>query len=134
MTANALAGFWNRRSWEDEQIMMKPSLQTQTQRLMPPVTSFGSVRGGILQRTCTCGSSTAASGEYKERLKQRLSLQRKTLNSETGTQTAAKVPTTVPEVPCSPDHSMNLDTFVEVTGKNGRLTVKHDQPMFKKPI
>jgi Domain of unknown function (DUF4157) len=72
--------------------------------------SFAPVHAGLLQRKCACGGTPGPTGECEACRKKRLSLQRRTLNSEHETQSPAEVPAIVHDVLRSPGQPLNADT------------------------
>src|SRR6266581_172030 len=63
---------------------MRARMQWQVKEAMKPRPSLTPMRSRLLQRKCACGGTAGPSGECEECRKKRLSLQRKTLNSELG--------------------------------------------------
>jgi hypothetical protein len=65
---------------------------------------------GQLQRKCACGGKPGVTGECEECQKKRLSLQRKSRNSEVRSRNHSYVPPIVHEVLRSPGHPLDADT------------------------
>jgi Domain of unknown function (DUF4157) len=75
-----------------------------------PVRRFTCLRAAKLQRKCACGGTPDSSGECEECRKKRLSLQRRSRNSELETRNDSFVPPIVHEVLRSPGQPLDLAT------------------------
>src|SRR6266849_7190996 len=86
-----------------------------TQAVYAPAHSFTPARSGLLQRKCACGGTPGPSGECEECREKRLSLQRKTRNTELGIRNDFSVPPLVHEVLRSPGQPLDPATraFIE---------------------
>lgn len=75
-----------------------------------PARSFTRLRAPTLQRKCACGGTPGPSGECEECREKRLSLQRKSRNSELETRNDSFVPPIVHEVVRSPGQALDSTT------------------------
>jgi len=78
-----------------------------SQAQQTPCFAAAPTRSRFLQRQCACGGTPGPTGECEECRKKRVSLQRKSRNSEPGTRRDSSVPSTVHEVLRSPGRPLD---------------------------
>ena len=88
---------------------MSIGLQLQSTGRSQPIKPAQST-GVLLQRACACGGSAGLKGECDECDQNRLSLQRSTQNSDSGTSKSPSVPPIVHDVLRSPGQPLDTDT------------------------
>ena len=90
---------------------MMTTVENNTKTTPTPLPRCMPVRSGLLQRKCACNGSPGLDGECEECRRRRLSLRRKSRNSEPGTEYDSSVPPIVHEVLRSPGKPLDPVTL-----------------------
>jgi Domain of unknown function (DUF4157) len=89
---------------------MKAPLQSKTKTSSSGPPTFAPVQRGFSQRKCACGGTLGRTGECEACRKKRVSLQRRTLNSDPAKANGADAPAKVHEVLRSPSQPLDRPT------------------------